>query len=494
MTLPLAVPQGVQTPRVQWVPPHVASSGVEAVELAASCGLVLDPWQRLVLDGALGEQPNGKWSAFEVGAEVPRQNGKGSILEARELAGLFLFGERLIIHSAHLFETSLEHMERMLQLIESSDDLWKGVDRVSRAHGQEGITLTRKYGRRRLKFKTRTKGGGRGLSGDLIVFDEAMDIPEASLSALMPVLSAHPNPQIWYTGSAVDQTVHANGVVFSRIRRRGHTGGDPSLAWYEWSVDPDTYAADPMSVSSDPEFWAQANPGYQIRITHEYVVNEHRSLSPQGFAVERLGVGDWPDPDGGEEQVIDRDSWDRLADVSSKIEGPPAFAFDVNPERTYAAIAVAGKRADGRKHLEVIDHKAGTRWVVPELVRLAEKWGPCAVLVESAGPAASLIPELEEAGFKFQPDGLLVKVSPQEMTQACGAFFDAVTSGEVRHLGQSMLDAALRGARKRLRGDAWSWSRRSGIDISPLVATTLAAYGYALYGHTPSLKPVMIVT
>jgi hypothetical protein len=52
----------------------------------------------------------------------PRQNGKDAILEARELAGLFLLGERLLIHSAHQFDTSLEHFRRLLFLIENTDD------------------------------------------------------------------------------------------------------------------------------------------------------------------------------------------------------------------------------------------------------------------------------------------------------------------------------------------------------------------------------------
>ena len=38
------------------------------------------------------ERADGNWSAFEVGVNVPRQNGKGGIIEARELAGLFLLG------------------------------------------------------------------------------------------------------------------------------------------------------------------------------------------------------------------------------------------------------------------------------------------------------------------------------------------------------------------------------------------------------------------
>jgi phage terminase large subunit-like protein len=46
-------------------------------------GLELDPWQQFVIHNALGERPDGKWAAFEVGVEVPRQNGKGGLLEAR---------------------------------------------------------------------------------------------------------------------------------------------------------------------------------------------------------------------------------------------------------------------------------------------------------------------------------------------------------------------------------------------------------------------------
>src|SRR3712207_4972699 len=108
---------GAQQPRILHVPEYVATSGREAVELAALAGLGLDPWQQLVLEGSLGERADGRWAAFEVGVEVPRQNGKGGILEARELAGLFLLGERLIIHSAHEFATASEALERMESIL-----------------------------------------------------------------------------------------------------------------------------------------------------------------------------------------------------------------------------------------------------------------------------------------------------------------------------------------------------------------------------------------
>jgi hypothetical protein len=68
---------------VSHVPPAATSAGEEAVELAAMAGIELDPWQELVLRESLGEREGGKWAAFEVGLIVPRQNGKGTVLEAR---------------------------------------------------------------------------------------------------------------------------------------------------------------------------------------------------------------------------------------------------------------------------------------------------------------------------------------------------------------------------------------------------------------------------
>ncbi len=112
----LAVRQGAQNPRVGNWPRYVSSSGAEAVELAASAGLLLDPWQEAVLTHGLGEQADGRWASFKVSCWVPRQNGKGAIIEARELAGLFLFKERLILHSAHEYKTASEAYIRILPL------------------------------------------------------------------------------------------------------------------------------------------------------------------------------------------------------------------------------------------------------------------------------------------------------------------------------------------------------------------------------------------
>lgn len=472
------VVMGNQEPSFSSAPAYESSRGREAVEFAASAGLVLDEWQQRPFMDALGCTAEGKWTAFEVGVNVPRQNGKGGIIEARELAGLFLFEERLIMHSSHEFQTSMEAMIRMEELLEESGLISELRPRggVSRSHGSEGFTL--KSGQR-LRYRTRTKGGGRGFTGTTLILDEAMVLPESFIGALLPTLSGqsvHGNPQVWYTGSAVDQEVHEHGIVFARIRERGLRGDDPSLAYFEWSgapatvdgrsVTPDALDAEDLA---DPGRWAAANPALGVRISAEHIEKELRSMDARTFAVERLGVGDWPRTDRGSESVIEYDDWVALEDIDSAIMGDVCFAFDVTPDRSRACIAVCGRRADDRFHLEVVQHHRGTGWVVPRLAELVTAHRPRAVICDSRGPAASLLSQVKDAHLAVET------VSASEYAQACGSFADAVAQKTIRHLGTAELAAAIKGAATRPLGDAWAWSRRSSkTDISPLVATTFA--------------------
>lgn len=470
-------------PRVLWVPDSVSSAGEEAVDLARFAGLELDAWQALVLSASLGERGDGKWAAFEVGLVVPRQNGKDATIEARQLAGLFLLGERLIIHSAHQFDTALEAFRRVLFLIENTPELDSRVKRVSKAHGEEGVEL--KSGQR-LRFRTRTKGGGRGFSGDLLILNEAMIMPEASLGALMPTLSARPNPQIWYTGSAVDQSIHSDGVVLARVRERGMRGGDQRLMYAEWSAEcvddqgvelrPDQV---PAAFLEDEENWGRANPGIGIRITREHVRSELAAMDPRTFCVERLGIGDWPATDGSAGSVIKPDVWAALEDRSSAPLDPVALAFDVMPDRSWASVVVCGAREDGLEHVEVVDRRRGTAWVVSRVAEIVGNHRPAVIVADGVGAAASLIPQLEARGVQ------VATVSAQEHARACGAFYDAVTEDRIRHLGTVELTAAVKGASKRPLGDSWAWSRKSSsTDISPLVAATLAHWGRNHMAHT----------
>lgn len=460
--------QGIQRPRICSIPEGASPSGVEALELARYAGLTLDPWQEFVLVEALREGPGGRWSAFEVGACVPRQNGKNEIVTARQLAGLFLFGERLQISSAHQFDTSLEAFRRLLQVFEATQDLTRRVKRVVRSHGEEGIELK---GGQRVRFRTRTKGGGRGFTADSVTFDEAMVLSEASHGAILPTLAARPDPQVWYFGSPVDEEIHEHGLVFARIRERAMKG-DPRLAYFEWSVEADGPGSISPEQAIDMAAWATANPGLGIRISTEHVSNEQRSMDPRTFAVERLGVGAWPRTDGRVKQVIDPETWAACADPDSRPGGPITFAFDVSPDRRSAAIAAAGIRPDGLVHAEIVEHRPGTGWLPDRLRELSDRHSPAGIVCDERGPAAALLGRVEALGLE------VMTVAGKEYAQACGYFFDACDQRAFRHLDTAELNAAVKGAAQRPLSDAWAWSRKSSsVDITPLVSVTFALWG-----------------
>lgn len=482
---------GGQRPTSLWIPEYTTSAGQEAVDLARMAGLGLDSWQEFALEGSMGERLDGRWAAFEVGVEVARQNGKGRTLEARELFELVLLSEdRLVIHSAHLFKTALEAFRKMLRAIESCPDLDRLVQRVSKSHGEEGIEFTNGS---RIQYSARTQDGGRGLTGHLVVLDEAMKLSTEVMGALMPTLRAVPNPQIWYTGSAVDQASMDHGLVFAAVRKRGLQGGDPSLAWFGWeAVNPAT--GEPfehpedvdMESAADPAVWASANPALGDRISVEHMEKEHRSMDPRTFAVELLCVGDWPDPDPDAERKVSAEAWNACADPRSQPIGAVCFSFDLPPGRGSAVIGSAGRRADGLSHVEVVEHRSGTDWLVERMVGLVDRNATSGITVAKQSPAMSLVPALERAlqSSNLPPDARTGKrvrvVEVADQAKACGVFYDAVQDRALVHLGTTELAAAVRGAQTRQLGDSWLWSRRSSaVNIAPLVAVTNALWGLA---------------
>jgi hypothetical protein len=463
-------PLGEQQPRISWIPPCATPGGEEVLEAAALAGLFLDPWQEYALLGALGERSDGKWAAKEAAVVCSRQNGKGGIIEAREIGGLFVLGEKMIIHSAHMYDTSMEAFRRLLNLIEDTPDYDKRVARVIRSHGEEGIEL--KTGQR-IRFRTRTKGGGRGFSCDCLILDEAMILPEAMHGALMPTLAARDDEtlsgtQVWYLGSAVDEDVHEQGAVFARIRERGMAGGDERLAFFEWSADPDLYERDPSNVAG----WAQANPGLGIRISLEHVAVEQRSMDARTFATERLGIGHWPAANEHSARVVNPDAWAAAADEASFADGFTVFAVEVTPDRERATIGVAAMREDELAHLAVEQSGAGVDWVAPACVALQRLFRrKTRFLVDARSAAGALIPDLKAAKID------VFEVGTAQCVQACGAFLDALRAGKFRYVSSPELDAAAAAITVRPLGDAWAWERRSLIDVTPLTAASLALWG-----------------
>lgn len=472
---PTDVRKGSQLPRIESYPLFATSAGDDAIDLAAIAGLVLDPWQEYVLRSSLGEKPNGKWSSFRCALVVPRQNGKNALLEARELAGLFLFGEKRIIHTAHEVKTAREAMMSLMNRMKASDDLMEMVagfegdfdkDFSGMKTGNDP-SITLKNGNK-LSYAARSKGSGRGFTGDLIILDEAYALRADEMAAMVPTMAARSmvgNPQLWFTSSAG----MPESDLLNAIRQEGIARSSDRLAYFEWSADDD-------ADINDVDAWYTANPGLGIRISEQYVMDELETMlsdpteGKEKFNRERLGI--WAKLGG--ESVFPAGVWSNLGDEDSRPGDRIVFAVDVSPSRDSASIALLSYRDDDLVHGEIVENRVGTSWVGSRLGELVERWNPVAVVAIAGSAAESLIPTWKREGVRVK----LIKFV--DYVQACGVFFDWVSQGKFRHLGDDLLTVAIDGAKQSWRSDgaSWYWSRKnSDVDITPLVALTVAVAG-----------------
>ena len=455
---------GNAEPTARHVPPDAAPNPAadDCVGIASLAGLELLPWQESVLRDSLMVRRSDlggdvvRFAATECVVDVPRQNGKGSILEARQLAGLFVLDVPLQIHSAHEFKTALEHFLRIKELVEGSDYLMQDVKLIRTGAGDQSIEL--KNGNR-LKFLARSGASGRGFSADVVYLDEAFKLDNRTMGAILPTMMARPNPQIWYTSSAP----HKDSEVLHRMVERGRAGDGSRLFFVEWANDPDT-------EHTDREAWYRVNPSLGTLIDEDMLEMSQSTLDPQEFAREHLGV---PEESAATADVpIPLHVWEALTDGQSMAEdGQLRVALDVSPDRSWATFSVAGIRADGLRHVAVRDRRPGTGWVRRRAKELAEGHGVPIVICTSS-PGLPFIDQLLADDVPVDP------MSPNEYAAACGRFIDA-TRGEspiLRHRGDPNLRLALASVKTKPHGDGGIvWSRRSTeVDITPLTASTMA--------------------
>lgn len=479
---PGALLDGQAPPRVRHAPSVRANSWEDVADLSASFGVVLDEWQEVVLQAAMGERADGRWAARQVGVSTPRQNGKSQLIVARALAGILLFEEQLIICSAHQQDTAREVFTRLVDILEDNPTLHARVDSYGKALNREYIRFT---SGQVIRFKARSKDAGRGFSADCLLLDEAQTLSPAEWAAVLPTMSARPNPQVWLLGTP--PTALDNGEVFGRIRQAGLAGKDPRLAYLEWSADPD-------DDLDDPETWAKANPAYGTRIGDEAIGSERSSMSDEQFSMERLGM--WET--SGSRGVIPGPSWQAVEDPASVAVDRFALGIEVGPDLVCASVALAGQRADGDWHIELEDDQhtrgAGVVWLAPHVAALvAANPQVRSVVVDVGGPIKPLLEERPDGRWFLK--GTSVQVTPlkvAELGAACSVVLSGVVAGTVRHIGQPQLSSAALAAGKRPLGDTgmWVWSRRTATsDITPVQAATYALAGAQVERARPPGRP-----
>jgi hypothetical protein len=422
----------------------------------------------MIAAAAAGVDASSKWAAFEVVVFAPRQLGKTEVLLARVLAGLFMFGEELVVYSAHQARTTAQVFRRLKRAIESSPELGGRIARVSNRAGAEMIELE---SGQRLECAARSTSSGRGFTGDLIVLDEAQELDGEQLAAILPMLSTRRNPQIWYALSAGSE----HSTHLGALRARALARQDPHVAWIEWSM------AEGDRID-DRDVWARCNPAHPARISMDYMEREFLALGPEQFARERLGKSNWPADQTGRFGVISREAWQACedAEADARAAGKVSFGVAVSRDGRTAAIVACGTGQGGVPVVEVADWRPGdgAAWVGPRLAELITRHDTDS----AAWDDDSLAGQLGLAGYC----GRARVVTPKavDLAGACGAFLFAFEDRLARHTGDVRLSMAVGAAQVRPSRAAWYWDDR-GYAAEVLQAATWAMHARGVRRYAP---------
>jgi hypothetical protein len=241
----------------------------------------------------------------------------------------------------------------------------------------------------------------------------------------------------------------------------GRTSGN---AYFEWAM---TDEDDP----TDPAVWHRVHPALGITLTEAALRRDLEEFGPEAFAREYLN---WT-PEREETGPPLSGLWDALAEpVPAELPPRRSYAFEVSYDRT-SAVILAAWPTDTGVSVAVVDQRPGTGWLPYAITELAAHDRTDSIVFDALGPAADVGRLLVH---KSTPR--LEAVGAGDPRAACGAFIDAVREKRLRHDGDPELAAAAAGAITRPVGDLIYWDRRrSPVDVSPIVAATLAAFAAA---------------
>jgi hypothetical protein len=426
-----------------------------AVMLAKALGYKLLPWQSEVLTLSACTDRSGLWKAFENVIIAPRQQGKSFVVIPRVLAGALVYGERLIVYSAHENKTAQETWLLMREACQS-DLIAPYVRQIRHASGSESVWFTNGS---RFLLRSRTRTAGRGLSPDTLLLDEAFAITGDMVSALLPSMAARVNPQIYYLSSAGTW----QSEILLQLRKRGHARTSPRMAYWEWH-------ADPTDDVRDERVWARANPSYGVLSTKESVLRELESMSLRAFQRERLGI--WSES-FAETTMSEEDIHAVVVDVPlpPRDGRPMAWGVDVATDRSTAAVSACFRNDDGTPTVVLVESRPGAGWLPQRLGELAASYANEGFAYDHRG---GIIDLMDRARREFDVETLPLKFS--EYPAACAGFTQSVADRSVRIGRAPELVADAVNATARMVSTGWVFDRKVTTSPIRLISATCALY------------------
>lgn len=427
----------------------------------------MDPWQMSALCDWMALTPYGRWVNMTCGGSVARQNGKSGLVEGRAEAGMLMYSEQ-VVYTAHLQKTATETFEEMASFFDMPK-LRKHIKDIKTALGREQIILNNGA---RIKFLARTRNGGRGQHGDLLIFDEAQELDPDQQASFLPAISASGNPQTIYVGTPPDP--NATGGVFRKIRDSAIAGKTKSTSWFEFSVPE-------IGNVRDVSRWAETNPALGRRILLSTIESECDQMAPDMFARERLGW--WmPIVEHKIEYAIPADIWDACRSEEPKPEGKTAYGVKFSQDGATVSLCGAVIPKEGPARISLIETRPtghGIRWLGDWLNERYKK--ACCVVIDGRNGVDVLVERISDT---WKMKGSVIRPTTKEMIAAVGMLTNALNEQAVTwYFGQEALRESAITTTKRSIGGGWGFG---GENSTPIEACALALWGAETSKRNPS--------
>lgn len=459
---------GSQEPSARITPPYTTTDGPDAERIIRAGGIRLDPWQSETLADWMAMTPAQKWACSNCGGSVPRQNGKTALLQVRAGAGMLLYNEQ-VIYTAHLQKTATETFEELAALFEAPK-LKRYVKDIKTALGREQIILQNGA---RIKFLARTRNGGRGQHGDLLIFDEAQELDDNAQASFIPAISASLNPQVIYVGTPPGP--ETPGTVFRGIREKAMNGETRTTAWFEFSVEE-------IGDVTDQSRWAETNPALGRRILLSTIESEVEQMAPDTFARERLGW--WTPVETGIDHAIPPELWEACKSQELKPEGKTAYGVKFSIDGSEVSLCGAVIPKEGPARISLIERKPtglGVQWLA-DWLNARYKEASC-IVIDGRNGVDVLVDKISGT---WRAKGSVIRPRVKDILASVGTLTNALGEQTVTwyYEQESLRESAL-SATKRPLGGGWGFG---GDNSTPIEAAALALWGAKTSKRDPTRR------
>lgn len=442
-SLPSSTATGNQVPTSLVIPECDSNDVLDVLDILGEAGITAMDWQGFLLEAWMGILPNGRWAAPVCGNEGPRQNGKTLVIAGRSIGEMLLYNGT-VIYTSQLQKTSSETFEETAAIMDTKP-LRKFIAKggIRSALGREEIRL--KSGAR-MKFLARTRNGGNGQHGSLLVFDESQYLTRTAQGSFLAAISAcqtRRGPQTIYNGNAPEEG--DDSEAFERIRKDALSGKTKRTSWTEWGVGTSKELPD----TSDRDAWERVNPSWGVLIDPETIEAEFESEDSVQFAHQRLG---WFQERENADKLFSEEEWGELAvDDAPEEWDKLAYGVRFTSDGNYVALSVCVLK-DGIAHVEFIREEPkvmGIDWLVEWLLSDDRMKRAAAVGIDGKADAVDLQQRLIAAKV---PKKAVMVASPANAISAAAMMLNAVRDAQVTHLDDDELSMSVLGATKRAIG------------------------------------------